>query len=90
MAIEIPEFATVKEGGRIARRSDWTIRAWLTKGVLKRYKVGRGTLIRVDELLALIKPEDAAAATARNVEKVRKATAARKAARHSQKPKVKP
>ncbi len=83
MSIEVPQFATVKEAAQIARNSPWTIRAWLSKGLLPRHKARGKTLVRVDQLLAFIKPEDAATATARNVEKARKASAARKGARSS-------
>ncbi len=34
-----------------------TIRVWIWRGLLTRIKVGRRTMVRESELLALIKPE---------------------------------
>lgn len=37
--------------------SEWTIRAWLRDGVLRRTKVGKRTLIRESELNRMIRDE---------------------------------
>ncbi len=57
MAIE--KLYTVPEAADTVRCSPWTIWAKLTKGEIKRTKIGNGrTVIRESELLKLIKDED--------------------------------
>jgi excisionase family DNA binding protein len=49
-----PKFLTVDEAAKLASLSHWTIRLWLQKGRLVRYKSGSRTVISRPELLALI------------------------------------
>ena len=52
MAIEVPEYRTIAEAAEITRSSAWTVRGWLSKGLLPRHKVNGKTLLRLDQLLA--------------------------------------
>ncbi|MGA2387505.1 MAG: helix-turn-helix domain-containing protein [Candidatus Sulfotelmatobacter sp.] len=52
-----PKFLTVDEAAKLASLSHWTIRLWLQKGRLVRYKSGSRTVISRPELLALIEPK---------------------------------
>lgn len=79
MAIEIPEYRTVAEAASITRTSQWTIRGWLSQGLLPRHKVRGKTLVRLDQLLAFIRPENPDERITRNVDRARKALAAKKA-----------
>lgn len=63
------DYATIAEGADAVRISHWTLRQWLSAGKLPRYKVGARTLIRMSELLALVKPESRAEAAARNIKR---------------------
>lgn len=51
--------------------SPWTIRRWVTQGKLTRVKVGSRTMVREDELLAIVRPETPAQAAARNSKRER-------------------
>ena len=54
------EFLTVDEAARLVSLSHWTIRLWLQKGRLTRYKSGPArTVISRAELLELVKPKKA-------------------------------
>jgi excisionase family DNA binding protein len=56
MAGSIPGgFATVPEGAKIVKLAEPTIRRYLTTKKLRRYKIGGRTLIKVADLLGLIK-----------------------------------
>ena len=50
-------YITVAEAADFLRLSEISIRRYLTKKILKRYKVGARTLLRRDEVLGLIKAE---------------------------------
>jgi len=50
-----PEFVTCKEAASMVKLSEVSIRRFLTKGKLRRYKVGSRTLIRLSEVLGLIR-----------------------------------
>jgi excisionase family DNA binding protein len=50
------EFLTVDEAARLVGLSHWTIRLWLHKGRLTRYKSASRTLVSSVELLELLKP----------------------------------
>jgi excisionase family DNA binding protein len=49
------QFCTVPAGAQMVFVSTYTLRRWLTDGRLRRYKIGGRTLIKVTELLGLIK-----------------------------------
>jgi excisionase family DNA binding protein len=51
------EFVTVKTAAEIVKSSEVTIRRKLTTQELRRYKFGGRTLIKLAELLALVKAE---------------------------------
>jgi excisionase family DNA binding protein len=55
---QIGSFFTVKEAAAEGRLHPVTVRRLLTDRKLTRYKLGRKTLIRRDEFLALIKPTE--------------------------------
>jgi excisionase family DNA binding protein len=55
---QIGEFFTVKEAAAEGRLHPVTVRKLLTDGKLTRYKLGRKTLIKRDEFIALIKPTE--------------------------------
>jgi excisionase family DNA binding protein len=48
-------FITVKEAAGILKLSEISVRRFLTKRKLKRFKAGARTLIRLSEVLALIR-----------------------------------
>lgn len=54
---ETTPYVTVSESAEILRLSEISIRRYLTKKILARYKVGGRTLLRRDEVLALVKAE---------------------------------
>jgi len=54
---EITAYITVGEAAEILRLSEISIRRYLTKKVLARYKAGGRTLLRRDDVVALIKAE---------------------------------
>jgi len=49
------EFITVPEAAEILRMSEISIRRFLTKNILIRYKAGNRTLLRRDDVLGMIK-----------------------------------
>jgi excisionase family DNA binding protein len=51
------KFLTVEEAARLAGISHWTVRSWLRKGLLVRYKSASRTVVSVPELLELMKPK---------------------------------
>jgi len=51
------DFLPIDEAARLAGLSHWTIRVWLQKGRLIRYKSGSRTVVSRPELLALIEPK---------------------------------
>jgi excisionase family DNA binding protein len=54
-----PDFLTVDEAARLVGLSHWTIRLWLHKGVLTRYKSASRTVVSRKELLDLVQPKPA-------------------------------
>jgi excisionase family DNA binding protein len=54
-----PDFLTVDEAARLVGLSHWTIRLWLHKGVLTRYKSASRTVVSRKELLELVQPKPA-------------------------------
>jgi hypothetical protein len=56
--MENDQLHSIESAGRfLGGISPSTIRVWLWRGRLTRIKIGRRTMIRESELLALIKPE---------------------------------
>lgn len=52
------EFLTIDQAAQLASRSHWSIRLWLRKGLLTRYKSGpTRTIVRRSELLELVRPK---------------------------------
>jgi|GEM_PF-4729147 excisionase family DNA binding protein len=51
------DFLTVDEAARRAGISHWTVRSWLQKGLLTRYKSAFRTVVSEPELLSLLKPK---------------------------------
>lgn len=49
-----PKFITIKQAAAFSTMSDVSIRRFLTRKKLTRYKLGSRTLIRLSELLAMI------------------------------------
>ena len=49
-------FLTVDEAAQFVGLSHWTLRSWLQKGRLTKYKSGSRTLVSPAELLELLKP----------------------------------
>ena len=54
---EVVTYITVAEAAEILRLSQISIRRYLTKKILARYKAGGRTLLRRDDVVALIKAE---------------------------------
>lgn len=52
---EAGQYITVKEAAQIVRLSEISIRRYLTKKILVRYKIGGRTLLRRDDVVAMIK-----------------------------------
>jgi excisionase family DNA binding protein len=52
-------FMTVDEAAQLAGVTHWTVRLWLHKGKLTRYKSGQHPLIRRTELNELLRPRKA-------------------------------
>ena len=50
------EFVTVDEAAELVGLSHWTLRLWLHKGLLTKYKSASRTVVSRSELLALVKP----------------------------------
>jgi excisionase family DNA binding protein len=57
MRTENSGFLTVVEAAQLAGLSHWTIRLWLQKGLLKKYKSASRTVVSRAELLELVKPK---------------------------------
>jgi len=53
------QFLTVSEAAQLAGLSHWTIRQWLYRGILTRYKSASRTVVSRSELLDLLKPKKA-------------------------------
>ena len=53
------DYLTVDEAARLAGLSHWTVRSWLHKGLLTRYKSASRTVVSRSELLELLKPQRA-------------------------------
>jgi excisionase family DNA binding protein len=54
-----PQFVSVKEAAELVRLSQVSIRRYLGQGKLKRYKVGSRTLLRYDNVMALVQEAEA-------------------------------
>jgi excisionase family DNA binding protein len=54
---ENSDFLTVDEAAQLVGLAHWTIRAWLHKGLLTRYKSASRTVVNRSELLALVEPK---------------------------------
>lgn len=52
-------YLTVDDAAQLAGISHWTVRSWLHKGLLTRYKSASRTVVSRTELLALLKPRKA-------------------------------
>jgi excisionase family DNA binding protein len=50
------DFVTVDEAARLVGLSHWTVRSWLHKGLLTRYKSGSRTVVSRLELLERVRP----------------------------------
>jgi excisionase family DNA binding protein len=50
-------FLTVDEAAQLVGHSHWTIRLWLRKSLLTRYKSGSRLVVSRSELLALLQPK---------------------------------
>ena len=50
-------FLTVDDAAQLVCLSHWTVRSWLHKGLLTRYKSGSRTVVNRSELLELLKPK---------------------------------
>jgi excisionase family DNA binding protein len=61
---ESSPYITVAESAEILRLSEISIRRFLTKKILVRHKVGGRTLLRRDDVLALVKAESTSAVPA--------------------------
>lgn len=51
------KFLTVVEAAELTGRSHWTIRLWITKGWLTRFKCASRTVVSRAELLELLTPK---------------------------------
>ena len=54
------EFLKVDEAARLVGLSHWTLRSWLHKGLLTKYKSVSRTLVNRAELLNLLRPKKSA------------------------------
>jgi excisionase family DNA binding protein len=54
---EAAVYITVREAAELLRLSEISIRRYLTKKILARYKAGGRTLLRRDDVVAMIKAE---------------------------------
>lgn len=52
-------YLTVEQAAELAGISHWTVRSWLHKGLLTRYKSASRTVVSRTEMLALLKPRKA-------------------------------
>jgi excisionase family DNA binding protein len=52
-------FLTVDEAARLIGLSHWTVRSWLHKGLLTRYKSASRTVVSRAELTELVSPKRA-------------------------------
>lgn len=81
-------YLSVAEAAAQIKVSPWTIRYWMTKGRLARFKAGGRTLILASDLEALVRRETSAEAAARNSKRTAAARASKRtAAAHASKPK---
>lgn len=53
------DFLSVEEAARLIGLSHWTIRLWLRKGILTRYRSAARVLVSCEELRALVEPKKA-------------------------------
>jgi excisionase family DNA binding protein len=53
------EYLTRKECAALLKVSTMTVHAWINKGILKHYKVGRRTLFKIAEIETLINNQSA-------------------------------
>lgn len=56
---ENSDFLTVEDAAQLVGLAHWTIRAWLYRGLLTKYKSASRTLVSRKELLALVEPKPA-------------------------------
>jgi excisionase family DNA binding protein len=54
-------FLTVDQAAQLVRLSHWTVRSWLQKGLLTRYKSASRTIVSRSELLEVLRPKKARA-----------------------------
>ena len=54
-ALRSAEFLSVEEAAELLRMSQVSIRRYLGQGKLKRFKVGSRTLVRHDDVMALVR-----------------------------------
>ena len=50
-------FVTIDEAAQLVGHSHWTIRLWLRKSLLTRYKSGSRIVVSRSELLSLLEPK---------------------------------
>jgi excisionase family DNA binding protein len=55
---EAVQFLTVDEAAQLVGLSHWTLRSWLQKGRLSRFKSGSRTVVSRSQLLGLLKPRE--------------------------------
>jgi excisionase family DNA binding protein len=55
---ELSQFITCREAAEIGHMHEVTIRRYLAERKLQRYKLGRRTLLRRDEFMSLIQPQE--------------------------------
>lgn len=57
--VTMENFLTVDEAADLANVSHWTVRSWLSKGLLTRYKSLSRVVVSRSQLLELLKPKTA-------------------------------
>jgi len=55
---QLSEFLSCREAAEIGHLHEVTVRRYLAERKLTRYKLGRKTLIRRDEFMSLIRPQE--------------------------------
>ncbi|MGA2301255.1 MAG: helix-turn-helix domain-containing protein [Candidatus Acidiferrum sp.] len=55
---ELSQFITCREAAEIGHMHEVTIRRYLAERKLQRYKLGRKTLIRREDFMGLIQPQE--------------------------------